>query len=245
MLRDYQTKGQTVTTSTTLTQTQIIQSLGRHLEFFEQELAWGVAPAELRHLTGRIGELYAAMITRGQMALETNQHGYDVVAEDGRRVSVKTYTSKNPATFKASTFDQVDWVIVLRFVIEEGELSIIEDIDCAAEEIKVNGVNGAGFFSAPTTLKPAGSSGTGRVPIEELRKLRETDHAVHGDYRIVRFENASVIVENHGSVEPVAKPILREIAEIVGVNILRETGDPKNTRTLGLDVIRALNAKDS
>jgi hypothetical protein len=56
-----------------LSQTQIIQSLAESLGWFEKELEWGVAPAELYHLTGRIGELYAAMITRGQMALQTNQ----------------------------------------------------------------------------------------------------------------------------------------------------------------------------
>ena len=229
-------------TTTTLTQTQIIQSLGRHLEFFEQELAWGVAPAELRHLTGRIGELYAAMVTRGQMALATNQRGYDIVAVDGRRVSVKSYTTPNPATFKASTFDQVDWVIVLRFVIEESELSIIEDIDCSAKDIMKYEVNGAGFYSVPCSLKPTGSPGSGRVPIEELRKLRETDSAIFETYRIVRFENASIIIESGDKVEPVSKPILRDIAEKIGVSILRDNGEHKNTRTLGLNVIKAINA---
>jgi hypothetical protein len=60
-----------------LSQVQIIQSLAEALSWFEKELGWGVAPAELNHLTGRIGELYAAMITRGQMALATNQQGLD------------------------------------------------------------------------------------------------------------------------------------------------------------------------
>lgn len=50
----------------TLTQVQIIQSLAEALSWFEKELSWGVAPADLNHLTGRIGELYAAMITRGK-----------------------------------------------------------------------------------------------------------------------------------------------------------------------------------
>jgi hypothetical protein len=58
-----------------LSQVQVIQSLGEALSWYEKELNWGVAPGELNHLTGRIGELYAAMITRGQMALETNQRG--------------------------------------------------------------------------------------------------------------------------------------------------------------------------
>lgn len=41
-----------------LTQTQIIRSLGDTLKWLERVLEWGVNPAELRHLTGRIGELY-------------------------------------------------------------------------------------------------------------------------------------------------------------------------------------------
>ena len=57
---------------------QIIQSLGEAMSWFERELNWQVQPTELRHLCGRIGELYAALITNGQMALETNQNGYDV-----------------------------------------------------------------------------------------------------------------------------------------------------------------------
>ena len=59
--------------SSPLSQTQIIRSLGQALEWFEKELYWGVAPGQLNHLTGRIGELYAAMVTRGQMARATNQ----------------------------------------------------------------------------------------------------------------------------------------------------------------------------
>jgi hypothetical protein len=45
-------------TRPTLTQVQIIQSLAEALSWFEKELGWGVAPGELNHLTGRIGELY-------------------------------------------------------------------------------------------------------------------------------------------------------------------------------------------
>ncbi len=66
-----------------LTQMQLIQSLGEAMAWFERELNWGVRPTELRHLCGRIGELYAALITNGQMATEVNQEGYDVVSGDG------------------------------------------------------------------------------------------------------------------------------------------------------------------
>jgi hypothetical protein len=109
-----------------LSQVQIIRSLGEALAWFEKELDWGVAPAELRHLTGRIGELYAAMITRGQMALEVNQRGYDVVTADGEHVSVKTITSFNHVTFRKSTYHEVHRIIILRINVVEGEASIEE-----------------------------------------------------------------------------------------------------------------------
>lgn len=56
---------------------QIIRSLGEALAWFEKEVEWGADPAELRHLhlSGRIGELSVATITRSQMAPRTNQRG--------------------------------------------------------------------------------------------------------------------------------------------------------------------------
>jgi len=78
-----------------LTQMQIIQSLGEAMNWFEREISWEVPPTELRHLCGRIGELYAALITNGQMATEVNQKGYDVVS--GWRI-------KRQDTFVTRTF---------------------------------------------------------------------------------------------------------------------------------------------
>ena len=63
--------------------------IGQAMAWFEKERAWGVPPQELRHLCGRIGELYAAMITNGQMANNINQKGYDVVSGIGESISVK------------------------------------------------------------------------------------------------------------------------------------------------------------
>ncbi|WP_216075369.1 hypothetical protein, partial [Acinetobacter indicus] len=49
----------------------------------------GMPIAELRHLTGRIGELYVAMMTLGQLADSVNQRGYDVVSSTGRLCCTK------------------------------------------------------------------------------------------------------------------------------------------------------------
>ena len=121
--------------SVSLSQVQIIRSLGEALAWFERELQWGVDPAELRHLTGRIGELYVATITRGQMALAVNQRGYDVVTADGQRISVKTVTSSGHVTFRRSTVDQADRIVILRINIDEAEASIEEVEDRADHRI--------------------------------------------------------------------------------------------------------------
>lgn len=105
----------------TLTQIQIIRALADALSWFEREIAWGVQPQELRALTGRIGELYAAMITRGQMALASNQRGYDVVSAEGERISVKTITTSNGIRFNPGTFGEVDRVIILRVNVDQEE----------------------------------------------------------------------------------------------------------------------------
>ena len=116
-----------------LSQTQIIQSLAEALTWFEKELNWGVAPAELSHLTGRVGELYAAMVTGGQIAIATNQQGYDVISAENERISVKTVTTSAHVSFNAATFELVDQVIVLRINVEDGEVSIEELLDSSAE----------------------------------------------------------------------------------------------------------------
>jgi len=72
-------------------------------------------------LTGRIGELYVAMVTRGQMALDTNQHGYDLISAENERVSVKTVTTSTHVSFNPNTYDYVDRVFVLRINISEDE----------------------------------------------------------------------------------------------------------------------------
>ena len=111
-----------------LTQMQVIQSLGEAMAWFERELQWGVPPTELRHLSGRIGELYAALITNGQMATEVNQKGYDVVRADGERVSVKTTAmmgTSGPIAFNRNTLDKVDRVVILRINTEEMQIETL------------------------------------------------------------------------------------------------------------------------
>ena len=222
--------------SVTLTQTQIIQSLGEALAWFERERAWGVPAAELRHLTGRIGELFAAMITRGQMALEINQRGYDVVGADGARISVKTVTSRHTVTFKDSTLAQADRVMVLLLVDDPDKgLSIEEliDEDRAAIMSRLSEVrNGDRTLYLPraaATAKPD-------------HALAVTDSALFDGHVVTRFENGSIRVEVDGSEVKPAKPALRQLAARLGVSIETPAGVPKNTQQLGSHIIKAINA---
>jgi Family of unknown function (DUF6998) len=155
-----------VETKPTLTQVQIIQSLAEALSWFEKELSWGVAPAEMNHLTGRIGELYVAMITRGQMALETNQRGYDVVSALNERISVKTITTSTHVTFNSATFEFVDRIIVLRVNVDQDNgISVEEIFDEPAEKAKEKMRSSGSNYLYPI---PRASSRE-RRPIEELR----------------------------------------------------------------------------
>ena len=217
-----------------LSQVQIIRSLADALAWFEKELSWGVPQAELRHLTGRIGELYAAMITRGQMALAVNQKGYDVVSADGERISVKTITTSTHVAFNPETFDQVDRVIVLRLVVEENEVSIEELLDrLAAEVLSELRESGGRLIYSP------GARRQGR----DLSELKVTSLARHKNIEIRQLENGTILVERDGVPDNPAKPTLRSIANDIGVNVLNANGNPKNTRTLGADILTVLTAR--
>ena len=219
-----------------LTQTQVIQSLAEALAWFEKELGWGVSPAELNHLTGRIGELYAAMITRGQMALETNQRGYDVISAENERISVKTVTSSVHVSFNQNTFDLVDRVMVLRVnVDEEDGVSVETLLDCSAQEFleKHGSSNGKHVFATQGEKRP----------LQSLDKLKVSNEASFGDYLVRQYENGTIQVQKSDELQQMAKPHLREIAAEIGVDLLNSNSKAKNTRQLGADIIKVLQVK--
>lgn len=226
--------------SETLTQVKIIQSLAEALAWFEREISWGVNPAELRALTGRIGELYVAMITRGQMALAPNQPGYDVVSADGKKVSVKTITTSGHVSFRASTFHHVDRVIILRVNTDKEEgVSIEELIDEPAAEMRARctEANGEIRYKIPKTqpVPPEGEAPAGLLIV---------DRAEYNGYEICRYENGAIRIFVDGVEKKMnVKGFLRPIASRIGVPTDLETGLRINTQQLGLRVIRKLNAE--
>lgn len=215
-----------------LSQVQIIRSLGEALSWFEKELAWGVQPTQLGHLTGRIGELYAAMITRGQMALATNQHGYDVISGDNERVSVKTVTSSSHVTFRRSTCELVDRVIVLRLNIDEGEAAIEEVLDCPVSELLDQAADG----SADLVYRVR-SPRAARTSTDDLAVAGEVTFK---DDRLIQYENGTIRIERQGVPITPALPALRSIAAELGVSLANAAGGPHNTRQLGAAIITFL-----
>jgi hypothetical protein len=215
-----------------LTQMQLIQSLGEAMSWFERELSWGVPPTELRHLCGRIGELYAAVISNGQMAQVVNQKGYDVVGSNGERISVKTTAMMNASghiSFNANSLAYVDRVIILRMNTDEMQIETL--LDAQIEEIK------------PLLSKP--SDGKWTISLSKLitkaapkADIATVNEAKYEDYLIKELESGSIEVLKCEEVISPAKPALREIASKLNIGLLNAKGNALNTRQLGTQIIR-------
>ncbi|MBT0110492.1 hypothetical protein J4H72_22735 [Vibrio alginolyticus] len=218
-----------------LTQIQVIQSLGESMSWLERELNWGVPITELRHLTGRIGELYSALITNGQMATEVNQSGYDVVSGDGERVSVKTtgrLANNGQVSFNPNTLNSVDRVIVLRINVEEMQIETL--FDGSVKQAKsLMCTSGSKYTLALSKLTKSDSID---------RDIPRVKEAVWGNLTIAERENGSIEVIESGSPLVPAKPHLRQVAKALGGSILNSNGNYYNTRQLGSLLIRELSA---
>ncbi|MGE9266622.1 MAG: DUF6998 domain-containing protein [Verrucomicrobiales bacterium] len=222
-----------------LTQIQIIQSLGEAMNWLERELSWEVAIQEQRHLIGRIGELYAALMTGGQMAPEINQAGYDVVSSSGERISVKTTTQQGTSghiAFSATTLNQVDRVMI--FFLNTDEMQIETLIDAPLAEINLLLSDTGGKRILP--LRKLRSSP--HIPTRQLAEQKVVHEAAYEAYHIKEYESGTIVVLKHGKTEPVAKPILREISKKLGLSILNSNGNPMNTRQLGARIIKEISS---
>lgn len=219
-----------------LTQMQLIQSLGEAMAWLERELNWGVAPTELRHLSGRIGELYAAVISNGQMANQVNQKGYDVVGSNGARISVKTTAMMDNAghvSFNVNTLDQVDRVIILRLNTSEMQVETLLDAS-TKDALALMGPERAGKRDLALSKF--------KKPI--VRKVAPVRSVVFEGTTIRELENGTIEVERDGNPIVPAKPTLRDLAVRLNLSILNGNGNPLNTRSLGsliINTVRLLN----
>lgn len=217
-----------------LTQIQLIRSLGDAMAWLERELGWGVPATELRHLCGRIGELYAAMITNGRMATEVNQRGYDVVSAEGERISVKTTAisgSSGHISFNPRSLTEVDRVIVLKINTDEMQIETLLDAP-VAEVIALLSPE----FNGKRTLPLARLDRRAR-PRSEIKTAQEVAYM---GFTIRELENGSIEVERGGTVISPSKPALREMALALNIGLLNAVGNPLNTRQLGSQIIRSV-----
>ncbi len=221
-----------------ISQMALIQSLGEAMAWFEREVEWGVPATELRHLCGRIGELFVAVITNGRMATEVNQKGYDVVSSANERISVKTTATVGTAShvsFNVKTLEHVDRVIVLRINTEEREIETLMDMPIAQ------------------AMKMMGDEAAGKRNIA-LRKLVKKPPAKHmvkavaeakmGSYVIRESESGAIEVERDGKPVIPAKAALRDLAGQLFLGLLNGSGNPYNTRQLGSLVIKAIHEQE-
>jgi len=213
---------------------QIIQSLGEAMSWFERELGWGVPPTELRHLCGRIGELYAALITNGQMATEVNQKGYDVVSGDGEKISVKTTAMMGTGghvNFNSNTLELIDRIIVLRVNTEEMQVETLLNLQ-TSEALYLMGPEKKGKRS----LALSKLTKTTKTK-EENKSVKEVKFEGH----IIReIETGTIEVERDGMLVSPAKPELRKMAKILNISLLNSNGSPLNTRQLGSQIIKSI-----
>ncbi|NMF47362.1 hypothetical protein HHL01_04055 [Pseudoalteromonas arctica] len=217
-----------------LTQMQIIQSLGEAMSWLERELSWDVPATELRHLTGRIGELYAALITNGRMATEVNQAGYDVVSSKGERISVKTTGRMHTGghiSFNTNTLELVDRIIILRINTDEMQVETLLDMPVEqARLLMSDAATGKSCITMSKLINP---------PVKP-RILLNVKEATWNNYKLVELENGTIEVFLNGEFVTPSKPYLRDIAKELGVSILNGNGNPFNTRQLGSVLIKEL-----
>lgn len=217
-----------------MTQMQLIRALGDAMAWFERELEWDVPPTELRHLCGRIGELYAAIITNGTMALNVNQKGYDVLGENKERISVKTTAkmgSQGHISFNENTLHYIDRVMIFRIDTDDMKIQTLLDKPIA-EAIKLMSDDGSG--NRNIALSKLDKTPAIRAAMKSIRQV------VFNGTTIRELENGSIEVERDGKVQIPVKPILREIAIALDIELLNDAGNPHNTRQLGGKIINQL-----
>lgn len=228
-----------------LTQVQIIQSLGEALTWLQKELDWGARASELRHLTGRIGELYVALITNGRMAEKSLQAGFDVVSADGERISVKTTTmsyGSGHVSFNPRTLSLVDRIVVLQICTEDSDDAqdlqikvLLNETTSKVKQLLGEERDGKCDLSLSKLLGTRGRTKQARVAVEVSFE----------GLRIQELETGQIAVTRSGAqLEPV-KPILRDVAQKLNLSILNPSGNPMNTRQLGSQIIRCIDELSS
>lgn len=187
---------------------------------------------------GRIGELYVAMYTNGNLAEKVNEKGYDVVTKENERISVKTTartTNNGFVSFNPNTLHFVDRVIILRFNEEEMELEILLDKPIEEAKLLMSTKSGGKLFIAMSKIfKPASK-------VRSDSEVATVRSAVYKGYEIRELESGSIEVYEDGDKHSVVKPLLRKIAGEISLPTVNSKGNPYNTRQLRTLLIQTIN----
>lgn len=110
----------------------------KYLGIIELEIIeFGCKPTEVRHLIGRLGEFYCALKTNGTLATETNQHGFDVISEGNRRISVKTTAQTSGfVAINKKTLNKVDDIMILQYINNELQIIYFDTIENATKDCR-------------------------------------------------------------------------------------------------------------
>lgn len=84
-----------------------------------------------------MGEFYCALKTNGTLSHETNQHGFDVIANN-KRISVKTTAQESGfLSISKNALDLVDELMVIRYKDSDFHILYHGDIKPAIEAARV------------------------------------------------------------------------------------------------------------
>jgi hypothetical protein len=125
-------------TAVPMSKEQIEQLYEEYMRLYALEVkAFGCEPTELRHLMGRLGELYCARRTGGSLVRQVNQHGFDIIGGDGRRISVKTTAQrKGFVRINERTMDIADDLMIARYVDDVWDIPFHDTMSSAIEQAR-------------------------------------------------------------------------------------------------------------
>jgi hypothetical protein len=102
----------------------------RYMELLKFEVErFAFKPTELKHLIGRLGELYCAKEVNGNLSKVVNSKGFDVISPNNERISVKTTAQdKSFVSLNKKTMHEFDKLMILQLKDFEFEILYFDDM---------------------------------------------------------------------------------------------------------------------
>lgn len=217
-----------------LTQIDHIHALDETLRGFERELQWGVSPRDLGHLVERIGQIFAAICSNGQIVPADENCGYSVVGYNGDRYLVQCVSGDivgGEINFTHEQLEKVDRVCILFFSTDEIEINTL--LDTSVERLARYVSHHHGNKLIVPLLSLVSSK-------REPGEIKVTRTVQYKDYVISERENGGVDVASYGNLLNPVKPILLKLAAELDVPLFNGMERSRNTRLLGTQVIQAI-----